>query len=82
MTCRLKAPDELFNSTVSVGDGTEYHVPPNGIIEASMEDVHDLLSLGFWPYRLIDQMADEGSLGGGAAADPGDLTVYFDNQLV
>lgn len=83
MTCRMKAPDELFNNTVTVGDGSVYHVPPSGIVMADRDDVKDMITLGFWPYRDVDEQFDQGNLGGsGGVVDPGDLTVYFDNQLL
>lgn len=84
MMCRMKAPDDMINDTVSVGDGSVYYVPPNGIVSVDRADVKDMITLGFWPYREVDEQYDQGNLGGGSGGvvDPGDLTVYFDNQLL
>lgn len=86
VTYRLKAPVDLINDTVTAGNGTVYYVPPNGIIYAARADVRDLMALGFWPYRDVDEQYDQGALNGGggdgSVVDPGDLTVYFDNALL
>jgi hypothetical protein len=83
MMCRMKAPDDMINDTVSVGDGSVYCIPPSGIINVDRADVRDMIALGFWPYRDMEEQFDQGNLGGGGGVlDPGDLTVYFDNQLI